>query len=116
MKRRFLFIATSILMLLLITQGAYAELSTKLYEKITVTTGAAVGFTNVPPRCNEVLVICETNDMRFRTDGTDPTAANGMLLETGQNILLTGWQNISRFKAIAVSATGYLSVEYQIGN
>jgi hypothetical protein len=115
MKKKFLLVITSILMLMLICQIVYAGLSTKLYEKITVTTGAAIGFTNVPSRCSEVLVICETNDVRFRTDGTDPTSTTGMVLEAGQNILLTGWTNISRFKAIAVSATGYLSVEYRVG-
>ena len=115
MKKKVLLIATSILMLILICQGASAELSTKLYEKITVTTGAAVAFTNVPPRCKEVLVYVESNALRYRTDGTDPTAANGIPVAADSNFTVTGWENISRFKAIAVSATGYLSVEYKIG-
>lgn len=115
MKRKALLIMTSILMLLLVTQGVYAELSTKLYEKITVTTGPAVAFTNVPSRCKEVLVVVESNDIRCRMDGTDPTTANGIPIEAGQNRIITGWQDISRFKAIAVSATAYLNVEYRVG-
>jgi hypothetical protein len=91
------------------------DLNTELYEKITVTTGAAIGFTNVPDRCKKVLLVCETNDIRTRTDGTNPTAANGIPIEAGQNRVITGWEDISRFRAIAVSATAYISAEYQIG-
>jgi hypothetical protein len=92
------------------------DIATILYEKITVTTGSAVGLTNLPERCSEVLVIVETNDIRYRTDGTDPTSTTGMPMSAGQNIVLVKWADISRFKAIAVSATAYLSVEYKVGD
>ena len=92
------------------------DLSTKLYEKITVTTGAAAGFTNIPARCSEALVIIEANDIRYRTDDTDPTSTLGMPISAGQSFILDGFKDISRFKAIAVSATAYISVQYIIGN
>lgn len=92
-----------------------SDIETMLYEKITVTTGSAVGFSNLPDRCTEVLIIVETNDIRYRTDGTDPTSTIGMPMSAEQNIVFTKWSDISRFKAIAVSATAYLNVEYKVG-
>lgn len=89
-------------------------LQTTLYEKITVGTGAAVNLTTPPEGCKEALVICETNNIRFRRDGTDPTSTTGMLLEVGQNILLEGYKDIRAFRAIAISATAYISVEYRV--
>lgn len=94
---------------------AFAGDQTTLYEKITVTTGSAVTLTTPPDGCKEALIICETNDVRFRRDGTAPTSTTGMLLEAGQNIVLEGYKDIAAFQAIAVSATGYLSTEYRVG-
>lgn len=90
------------------------NLQTTLYEKITVGTGAAVALTTPPEGCREVLIICETNMVRFRRDGTAPTSTTGMPLEIGQNIVLEGYKDIKAFQAIAVSATAYLSVEYRV--
>lgn len=103
-------------MLMLICQIVYSGISTKLYEKITVTTGTAVGFTNVPARCNEAFVIIEANDIRYRTDGVNPTSTLGMPISAGQSFIVEGFTDISRFKAIAVSTTAYISVQYIIGN
>lgn len=91
------------------------DIATYSYEKITVTTNPAVGLTNIPDRCTEVLIIVETNDIRYRTDGTDPTSTTGMPMSAEQNIVFTKWQDITRFKAIAVSATAYLNIEYKVG-
>lgn len=100
---------------LLAVAVSYPYYVVTLYEKITVTTGAAVALTTPPANCKEALILCETNDVRFRRDGTDPTSTNGILLEVGQNIILDSYTDIRRFKAIAVSDTGYLSVEYRVG-
>lgn len=108
-------IVVFILMVTLTITIAFAGNQTTLYEKITVTTGSAVTLTTPPEGCKEALIICETNDVRFRRDGTAPTSTTGMVLEAGQNILLEGYKDIKAFQAIAVSATGYLSVEYRVG-
>lgn len=108
-------IAAFTLIFVLMASVVFASsIQTTLYEKITVTTGSAVTLTTPPEGCKEALIICESNDVRFRRDGTAPTSTTGMLLEAGQNILLEGYKDIKAFQAIAVSATAYLSVEYRV--
>jgi len=60
------------------------------YQKIT-SLSASVGLTlptapvnGTVPNPNAVLLQAETQTVRFRDDGTAPTAANGMILQTGQ--------------------------------
>lgn len=112
MKRKI--IVLSLIFVLIASMVALAETQTVLYEKITIGTGAAVALTTPPEGCNLALIICETNDIRYRMDGTDPTSTTGMPLSSGQNILMEGYKDIKAFKAIAVSSTAYLSVQYAV--
>ena len=70
----------------------------------------AVGLT-VPAGAKRAIITADTASVRYRADGTDPTAtigcllvhaANGIILE-GQDVL----QNVKFF-----SATGVLNVQY----
>lgn len=117
MKRlRKWFIPMAMVMIMIFTAiSAGAGMVTSLYEKITVTTGSAVALTNVPSGCSQVIIIVESNDIRYRRDGTSPATDTGMPMTSGQNIVITGWTDINNFRAIAQSATAYLSVEYRIG-
>lgn len=107
-------IAVLTLIFVLMVSTAFAGMQTKLYEKITVTSSPAVGLTNPPEGCQQALIVCSTNDIMFRRDGTDPTSTTGIPLEAGQNFVLDNYADIVRFKAIAVSTTAYLHVEYRV--
>jgi hypothetical protein len=94
------------------------------YESITVST-TALGFTATkitvantaigsanPRRAKEVLLTVETNTIRFRLDGTDPTAAEGHLLAVGDSLNIEGEDNIRRFRMIRATADATVKVTY----
>lgn len=55
-----------------------------------------------------------TNDIRFTTDGTDPVATTtGHKLVAGKTLIIRGFGNISKFKAIREGGTsGVIQVSY----
>jgi len=88
------------------------------YESITVG-NTAVGFTagKIAPsgNVNPVKAFCrlETAQVRFRMDGTDPTSSEGILLEVGETLEITGEKNLRNFRAIRTGSTsGVLKVHY----
>ena len=61
----------------------------------------------------EVLVSVETFACRFRTDGTAPTASVGMPIASGGSLLVTGINDLLRFRAIDTAAgVSTLNVQY----
>jgi len=92
-----------------ITQGLFPITSS--YQQLTVS-NTAVGLT-YPTNRNVVLavVVVEGNDIRFRDDGTSPTASVGTPVLAGLTIPLCG-TSISSFKAIRVSGDAVLNVSY----
>jgi hypothetical protein len=96
------------------------------FEKLTVA-GTAVGFTpanykNVAAGSAQLdatsaLVTADgtagTNDVRWRCDGTDPVAGTGHLLAGGKVLMLKGYGNITKFRAIREGGTsGTLEVTF----
>lgn len=88
------------------------------YEAITVG-AAAVGFTAgllnpggaAPPR-GAVLTL-ETANIRWRTDGGNPTAAVGHLMTTTDSLVIHGANNLKNFRVIrAGGVNGSLRVTY----
>jgi hypothetical protein len=64
--------------------------SLPVFETITVST-AAIGFTSTNIYSYSVTTATctlETAQIRFRTDGTDPTSAIGHILEVGQSLCI----------------------------
>lgn len=92
------------------------------YAFETLTVGAAAmgitstlvdrpSTTNGQSRTAEyALLTVETNSIRYRTDGTAPTAAVGHLLVAGDVLVLDNLDDIRRFKAIQVSAGASVQV------
>ena len=78
------------------------------YEQIT-DLSAAVGFT-VPAGARLAVIIAETQAVRWRDDGTDPTAAVGMPLATGVQWTYPG--NLSAIKFIEQTGSAKLNVSY----
>lgn len=86
------------------------SLAYKDYEKITTLT-AAVGLT-LPsgPSVNYVLIEVEGQDVRYKGDGTDPTAALGGLMKANTQYEYEG--NLGALKFIEVTAGAILNVTY----
>lgn len=93
-------------------------------EAITVA-DTAIGFTAslINPTCTDcpinvlraTLATCtlETANIRVRSDGTDPTASVGLLIQSGQSFEVYGYSNISSFRAIRTTGdSGSLFCEY----
>lgn len=79
------------------------------FEKITVADTAigitASKITSAPPTAARMLVTVETQPIRYRTDGTNPTTTDGILLTAGSSITIYGSRNITRFRAIRSTAS-----------
>jgi hypothetical protein len=80
------------------------------YEQIT-NVAAAVGFTAIPAGTARVLITPETQAVRWRADGTDPTATVGYPLAVGNELVFTASQ-MSRMKFIEQVAGAKLNITY----
>ena len=88
--------------------------SARDFEQVTVSS-VAIGFTaakilptsgdfiNRP--CRAVFCRAMDADMRYRVDGTDPTATVGMPLKDGETLTLRDVSEIKDFKAIRKDST-----------
>lgn len=71
------------------------------YESLSVST-AAVGFTAATLDDRQAaFVTCETAAVRFRMDGTDPTASVGHEIEPGDTLTLDSNQQLRKIKFIS---------------
>lgn len=88
------------------------------YQQIT-DLSSAVGLT-VPPRtpdganmkANFALIICETQNVRWRDDGVSPTASEGMLLVAGTPLQYDG--DLNSIKFIETTGSAKLNVSYYV--
>ena len=85
------------------------------YESVTVA-DTAIGCTAAKAaRAELAFITAETAQMRFRYDGTAPTATEGHVLEPGETLTLKGTLNVQNFLAIRTSATsGVLRITYEV--
>lgn len=80
------------------------------YESVTVA-DTAIGITasKVSPANGEraKILFCtlETAQVRFRTDGTDPTSSEGHIINVGDVVTFNSTGDIGRFRAIRTGAT-----------
>lgn len=78
------------------------------FQQIT-SLSSAVGLT-VPSGALTALIQAESQDVRWRDDGTNPTATVGVTLGTGLTLPYTG--DLSAIKFIEISASAKLNVSY----
>ena len=84
-------------------------LSNKGYEQITGL--STVKSLTVPAGSRFALLQAETQNVRFRADGTDPTAAVGMILIAGQAPTFYAG-DLSSLEFIEAAASAKLNVLY----
>jgi len=70
---------------------------------------AAVGLT-VPNGAKRALIQAESQSVRWRDDGTAPTAAVGMLIQSGETLPYTG--ALGTIRIIEVAASAKLNISY----
>lgn len=77
------------------------------YEKLSVSTVQTLS----PPRgATRIIVYCETQAIRWRDDGTNATATDGMPLATGTRLDYEG--RLSTFTIVAQTGTATVHVSY----
>lgn len=79
------------------------------YQQLGTLT-AAIGLT-IPAGTETVLLQGESQNIRYRDDGTDPTASSGMVLAAGTLYEMTVGQ-IARMKFIEATSAAKLNVSY----
>jgi hypothetical protein len=78
----------------------------------TITVGAAAGGLTVPQKAVMAILIVETANIRYRDDGTDPTAAVGMLVAAGAQGVTVCTGALSTIRLIRVTVDATVSVSY----
>lgn len=73
---------------------------------------AASTALTVPATSTYCVVQCETQAVRWRDDGTAPTATVGMPLATGVQIVFGGAAEIAAVRFIQQTATATLNISY----
>lgn len=77
------------------------------YQQIT-SLAAATALT-IPDKTAVIMVQAETQNVRWRDDGTNPTTSVGMLLVANDILIYTG---TSAIKFIEVTASAKLNITY----
>jgi hypothetical protein len=80
------------------------------YVQVTAVS-AAVGVGDIPAGTTLIIVIPESQAVRWRDDGTDPTAAVGMPLAVGAVLEYTGAQ-MARLKFFEQAASAKLNITF----
>ena len=78
------------------------------YQQIT-SLGTAVGL-EPPQHARIALIQAVAQSVRWRDDGTNPTATVGMQLEAGRDILYTG--DLTKLKLIEEAASAEVNILY----
>jgi len=76
----------------------------------TSSVSTAVGLPSIPAGAKIAVIVPETQSIRWRDDGTSPTASVGMPISALQPFVYTGV--LSAFKMIQTSATATVNVTY----
>ena len=91
------------------------------YEAVTVSNtaiGCTVAKLTFTPtlgnarKAHEIHVTVETDSIRYRFDGSDPSATVGHLAAAGTVISLKGPHNLARFKMIRVTTDASVKITY----
>lgn len=91
------------------------------FEQVAVSS-TSIGFTSTKyapagaPAADAVYITVETNAMRYRDDGTAPTAAVGSPLVVNQTGWVCGQLNIARARFIRQAADGTLDAQFYRGS
>lgn len=89
-------------------QAGYSYDKALGYQQIT-DVSSAVGLT-IPAGTTRALIQAQTQPVRWRDDGTNPSATVGMTLSVGSTLDYTG--SLPAIKFIEVAASAVLNIAY----
>ena len=109
MKRTVFFL----LMFASLSVVALSQKTAVSYEAITVSsTAVGIGSATLDPADGAVPTECygrvETESIRYRCDGTNPTSSEGILVQATETIHILGRGNMENIKFIATGSDGTL--------
>lgn len=87
--------------------GAYGPLG---YQQITSLSSATA--LTVPTGAQVAIVTAESQAVRFRDDGTNPTASVGMPIASGQSYTFNRADELAKLKFIEQTASATINVSY----
>ena len=79
------------------------------YRQLT-SLSSATGLTDIPQGATLALIVPETQNVRWRDDGTNPTASVGMPIFVGASLSYDG--DLNRIKFIESTAGATLNICY----
>lgn len=79
------------------------------YQQYT-SLSAATGLSSIPQGATLALIVPETQSIRWRDDGTNPTSSVGMPIAAGSYLSYDG--DLNRIKFIEQSASAKINVSY----
>lgn len=91
-------------------QGGFLAERILLIEQLSSLAGSTA-LTNLPAGTSMIMVVPESQAVRWRDDGTAPTAAIGMPLAVGQTLVYTA-KNMSALRFIEQTASAKINVAY----
>lgn len=77
---------------------------------VQLTAAAATGLGTVPDGTTLAMIQCETQAIKWRDDGTNPTTLIGQLLPVNTTLFYSG--TMSAFKMIEVAASTKVNVSF----
>ena len=82
------------------------------FEQLAVS-NTAIGLASIPILANKAVITVEDKTLRYRDDGTDPTATVGLRVFSGNTIILNSRNSLLKFRAIrAGTADSEINVSY----
>lgn len=95
------------------TSGTYrAERRPEGYAQVTVSS-TALALPSIPDKASYAIVNITTQPVRYRDDGTAPTASVGMPLAAGDELVLVSPKQIQDFRVIrSTGSDAELNVSY----
>lgn len=79
------------------------------YKQVT-SLSAAAGLPDIPKEATLALIVPETQGVRWRDDGTDPTASVGMPVAAGSYLSYDG--DLKRIRFIQQNASAKINISY----
>jgi hypothetical protein len=80
------------------------------YQQIT-SLSASTALT-IPAGAKRAIIQAETQDVRWRDDGTAPTASVGMVISAGDRLAYTG--SLAAIRFIEAAASAKLNISYYV--
>ena len=75
------------------------------FEQLTAIGATAKGLASIPADANKAIMTVENATLRYRDDGTDPTADIGLKVFIAGTIILNSRDSLTKFKAIRTGGT-----------